>query len=53
MAELTTPIGEGEIEKLRAGDVVYLNGLLVVARDKAHARLLELLSLATTRSPLR
>ncbi|RLF15852.1 MAG: fumarate hydratase [Thermoprotei archaeon] len=44
MAELTTPISEGEIEKLRAGDVVYLNGLLVVARDKAHARLLELLS---------
>jgi len=35
MAELTTPIGEGEIEKLRAGDVVYLNGLLVVARDKS------------------
>ncbi|MCX7844825.1 MAG: FumA C-terminus/TtdB family hydratase beta subunit [Candidatus Bipolaricaulota bacterium] len=38
---LTTPIAEGEARALRAGDVFYLTGLLITARDEAHRRALE------------
>jgi tartrate/fumarate subfamily iron-sulfur-dependent hydro-lyase beta chain len=38
---LKTPISDAEIEKLRAGDVVYLEGTLFTARDEAHMHLLE------------
>jgi len=38
---LKTPISDAEIEKLRAGDVVYLEGILFTARDEAHMHLLE------------
>ena len=43
MVELATPLSAGDVAKLRAGDRVYLSGELVVARDRAHARLLALL----------
>lgn len=39
---LTTPISNEDIESLRAGDVVYLDGLLVTCRDVGHRRLIEL-----------
>lgn len=39
---LTTPIKNEDIESLNAGDVVYLNGLLVTCRDVGHRRLIEL-----------
>ncbi len=38
---LKTPVSDAEIEKLRAGDVVYLEGTLFTARDEAHMHLLE------------
>jgi fumarate hydratase subunit beta len=34
---LQTPISGADVEKLVAGDVVFLSGLLFTARDKAHA----------------
>ena len=39
---LTTPITSQDIESLTAGDVVYLDGLLVTCRDVGHRRLIEL-----------
>ena len=38
---LSTPIRDEEIEKLRAGDVLYVKGILFTARDEAHMHLLE------------
>ncbi len=38
---LTTPIGESEVRELKAGDVIYIAGLLATARDEAHRVLLE------------
>lgn len=34
---LETPLSGEDVEKLRAGDVVFLSGPLFTARDKAHA----------------
>ncbi len=39
--QLTTPLSANDVIKLIAGDVVYLNGIIVTARDKAHERLLQ------------
>jgi len=39
----TTPIGE-EVRKLRMGDVLFLTGTVVTARDAGHRRALELLN---------
>ncbi len=46
MAEyrLETPIPEEDARKLRVGDVVYLSGTIVTARDAAHRRVLEVLN---------
>ncbi len=38
---LRTPISDADIEKLRAGDILYLEGTLFTARDEAHMHLLE------------
>jgi tartrate/fumarate subfamily iron-sulfur-dependent hydro-lyase beta chain len=38
---LKTPIRDADIEKLRAGDILYLEGILFTARDEAHMHLLE------------
>jgi fumarate hydratase subunit beta len=45
MAEyhLTTPLGDADVEKLRAGDVVCLTGIIYTGRDAAHKRLVEAL----------
>ncbi|WP_456475836.1 FumA C-terminus/TtdB family hydratase beta subunit, partial [Candidatus Pyrohabitans sp.] len=40
--ELRTPVGREEVLGLRAGDVVYLSGAIVTARDRAHRRALEM-----------
>jgi L(+)-tartrate dehydratase beta subunit len=39
---LKTPLRDEDIESLSAGDVVYLDGILVTCRDVGHRRLIEL-----------
>ncbi|RLF23747.1 MAG: fumarate hydratase [Thermoprotei archaeon] len=41
---LHTPITEDEVRRLHVGDIVYLSGIVVTARDAAHRRLLQLAS---------
>ena len=45
MAEyrLTAPLSEEDARMLRAGDVVFLSGIIYTARDSAHKRLADLL----------
>ncbi len=38
---LNTPLSLADISKLKAGDIVYLNGITFTARDEAHERILE------------
>ncbi|MGE4284606.1 MAG: L(+)-tartrate dehydratase subunit beta [Clostridia bacterium] len=38
---LTTPISDEDIEDIKIGDVVYLNGYLITCRDVGHRRLIE------------
>jgi len=40
---LRTPLSEREVRRLKAGDVVYLSGRVVTARDAAHKRMLNLI----------
>jgi len=40
---LTTPLTEEDTRKLKAGDVVYLSGVMYTARDAAHSRLVNLI----------
>jgi len=39
---LKTPVPEEEIRKLRAGDLIYVTGTVITARDEAHLKALEL-----------
>jgi len=39
---LSLPIGEEEIMKINAGDVLYINGIIVTARDEAHKKAIEM-----------
>lgn len=39
---LQTPLKLEDIEKLNAGDMVYISGEILTARDEAHARILEM-----------
>jgi fumarate hydratase subunit beta len=39
--ELTTPISEDDIRKLRVNDLIYITGTIFTARDEAHERALE------------
>lgn len=39
---LKTPIPEKEIRKLKSGDIVYISGTIITARDEAHLKALEL-----------
>lgn len=41
MRILKTPLELAELRKLKAGQVVWLSGTLVTARDKAHARVVQ------------
>ncbi len=46
MAEyhLRLPLSKADVDLLRAGDLVYLTGTLLIGRDAAHKRLIRLLS---------
>lgn len=39
-----TPLREEDIRKLRVGDIVYVSGTIITARDSAHRRMLEYLN---------
>ena len=39
---LKTPVPEQEIRKLHAGDLIYVTGTVITARDEAHLKALEL-----------
>ncbi len=39
---LTTPIPPEELKKIKIGDVVYVTGTIITARDEAHLKALEL-----------
>ena len=39
---LTAPLSKEDILKLKAGDIVYLSGIIYTARDEAHMKILEL-----------
>ena len=39
---LHTPLKKGDIKKLNAGDIVYISGEVLTARDEAHSRILEM-----------
>jgi fumarate hydratase class I len=41
MPKLTTPISDEDIRSLKAGDTVYLNGVIVTGRDAAHKFMME------------
>ena len=41
---ITVPVAKEEIQDLRAGDYVYLTGVIYTARDAAHKRMDEALS---------
>lgn len=36
-----TPITQSDIEKMRAGDIVYLSGIIYTGRDQAHKKMVE------------
>lgn len=38
---LRTPLGKEDLKKLKAGDIIYLSGEIVTARDKAHQKALD------------
>jgi fumarate hydratase subunit beta len=39
---LKTPVSEKDVRKLKAGDLVYVSGTVITARDEAHLKALEL-----------
>lgn len=39
---LSLPVGEEEILKIEAGDIIYIDGTVVTARDEAHKKALEM-----------
>lgn len=41
---LTTPLNKDDIKRLNAGDVVFITGTFITARDKAHMRMNEYFS---------
>lgn len=43
MIRLTTPLNDDDMNRLRIGDSVLLNGIIYTGRDAAHKRLVELL----------
>ena len=41
--KIQVPFQEGQVEQLKAGDYVYLSGIIYTARDAAHKRMQEML----------
>lgn len=46
--KITTPLTDDKIKELRAGDYVYLTGVIYTARDAAHKRMQEALDVQKT-----
>jgi fumarate hydratase subunit beta len=40
---LTTPLADGDLENLRCGDRILLNGVIFTGRDAAHKKMAEAL----------
>jgi len=40
---LTAPLSDEDVEQLKVGDIVYLNGIIYTARDAAHKKLIDLM----------
>jgi len=40
---LKTPLSDKDVEKLKSGDRVLINGVIYTGRDAAHKRLIDLL----------
>ena len=40
--ELVTPLSKEDVRELRAGDIIYLTGTMVTARDMAHKKAMEM-----------
>ena len=38
---LRTPLSEDDVVKLHVGDIVYINGIVITARDLTHRRIIE------------
>ena len=38
---LATPLSKESVEPLRVGDVAFISGIFITARDKAHVRMAE------------
>ena len=43
MMHIHTPINEHDISKMRAGDMIYISGVIYTGRDQAHKRMVEAL----------
>jgi len=41
VVKLQTPISEEDVRKLKAGDIIYISGIVYLSRDEAHLRALE------------
>lgn len=41
---IETPLSEEDVERLKAGDQVFISGVIYTARDAAHIRLVELIA---------
>lgn len=39
--ELSLPVKDKDVEKLKIGDIVYLHGVLITARDQVHKRIVD------------
>lgn len=44
--ELNLPVDDAQIEKLKVGDIIYLNGQVCTARDMAHLEMRALMEAA-------
>ncbi len=40
---LKTPLSDEDVSRLRVGDIVYVTGIMVTARDEAHKKILEVI----------
>ena len=40
--ELSIPLADEEVQKLKVGDTIYVNGVMVTARDEAHKKAIEM-----------
>ena len=41
MIKYTTPITEVDIKQMRAGDFVYISGVIYTGRDQAHRKMVK------------